>query len=229
MKKRIKKHNSSFCLFSIVFTVGVIENHCFAQDFTRLFQDAVFTKRVELGVPGSVCIVSQKGNPIAVMWRWWEPEIRLKLSPNRIRKILGTDINLTHIKVLDRKGNPITKGTQNGLIINLGTEPRYLIVNKDYTPPLACPDDLSNVRAYVIHPKSLKGHPLVVFDKLTKQITIQLYNSVGQLVTEIKNPDKPKIVWKCLDRNGEKVPPGKYVYKITGKGGAVAGQIRIDY
>ena len=229
MKNRFKKHHSLFCLFFIVITYGVIENHCFAQDFTSLFQDAVFTKRVELGVPGSVCIVSQKENPIAVMWRWWGPEIRLKLSPDKIRKILGSDIHLTNIKVLDRKGNLITKGTQNGLIINLGTEPRYLIVNKDYNPPLACPDDLSNVKAYIIHPKSLKGRPLVVFDKLTKQITIQLYNSVGQLVAEIKNPNKPKIGWKCRDRNGEKVPPGKYVYKITEKGGAVVGQIRIDY
>jgi len=198
---------------------------CSGQDFNALFQDAVFTKSVELGVPGSVCIVSRKGSPIAVMWRWWGKDVKLHLKSHWLKSTLGQKINPTDVKVLDRSGRLVTTGTRDGVTITLGTEPRYLVVSQEYHPPPAFADDLSRVKVSLLRDR--QGKLKVLFENLTKNAVIRIFDNSGKLVKEIKYFKRPQYQWDCTHSRGMRINPGVYRYRIFDKGGAVVGTITI--
>ncbi|MFH1961481.1 MAG: T9SS type A sorting domain-containing protein [bacterium] len=55
----------------------------------------------------------------------------------------------------------------------------------------------------------------VVFDKLTKQVKVRIYNLAGELVYDRAHTTDGKWVWKCENNDGDKAASGVYVYILT--------------
>ena len=186
------------------------------QNFNALFDNAIFKKKFDLGISGSVCIVSSAGDPIAVMWRWWGQNIKLHLKPQQLASIFGQLINPPDIKVLDRWGRLVGTGSKHGVTVNLGTDPRYLITNKNYHPPPGFADYLNEVKVKVFI--DIDGNLKVSFRYLTKNATIEILTESGKMIKALKNFRKPEMQWDCTNNFGIKVNPGVYRYQIHDKG-----------
>jgi flagellar hook assembly protein FlgD len=88
--------------------------------------------------------------------------------------------------------------------------------------------NLENVVVYPNPFKPSKGHTEIRFERLTKNVTIRIYNIAGELVRLEENIITGFFDWDVKNDSGEKVASGVYIYVITDDEGRIKkGKIAI--
>jgi hypothetical protein len=88
-----------------------------------------------------------------------------------------------------------------------------------------------NLEDVIVYPNPFKpsrGDTKIRFERLTKNVTIRIYNIAGELVKMEKNILTGFFDWDAKNDSGEKVASGIYIYVITdNEGGIKKGKIAI--
>ncbi len=91
--------------------------------------------------------------------------------------------------------------------------------------------DLGAVKVYPnpYKPNSGLGHSKIIFDNLTENAKIKMFNIAGELVTTIEEEDTDgREEWEATNDNNEKLASGIYIYVISNdKGNKKTGKIAI--
>ncbi len=135
---------------------------------------------------------------------------------------VGANTEVIH----DFSGLPLTEGqvyyflvkAKNGLDLwsKIGTSDGIVVSSPDKTAT-----NLNSVQVYPNPCKShLPKHNKIIFDNLTAQCKIQIYNVVGELIYEKEFTDtQGKVEWNLRNEFGKEVATGVYFYVITNPAG----------
>ncbi len=82
-------------------------------------------------------------------------------------------------------------------------------------------DNLDDVFVYPNPWSPSDGQDFITFANLTQEATIRVYTLSGVFINQVKETDgNGGVEWNMLDEHGGKIPPGVYIYYVTGKNGA---------
>lgn len=200
----------------------------------EFFDGAIFSRKVNLGVKGVLCFVSER-RPLAMLWQEGSATAAnstVKLSARELQLIFGRAVDAAQVSVLNAGGQMLSRGKATQVALNLGRQPVYLLVEAKPSRPKASEnaveeipttfsESLAEVRVYP-DPKRAQGSRTIVFANLTQQVTIQILNG-EKIVFEMANPGTPAWKWDGFNQNRQPLPDGRYQYRILSKGGSASG------